>query len=118
MALEMFEAYWQRSDTMYGLLSNVYYYYNKSIFFLFLMHPSFYFVLFILLLTDTINIWIVAILLLKGIDIILKVSFARAIFVYNNLDQDILDITKESINPLLFVIGLGLYPPLLYYALT
>ncbi|SFV50837.1 hypothetical protein MNB_SV-6-1580 [hydrothermal vent metagenome] len=117
IALELFEAYWQYSDTMAGLLANGYYYYQKSIFLLFLMHPSLYFVLFLVFFTDTLNGWIVAILLFKSIDLFLKISLMRSLFVYGDLPQEIRDIIEEPLSPWLFTMGLGIYPPLLYYAL-
>jgi len=118
IVLELFEAYWQRSDTMTGLLANGYYYYQKSIFLLFLMHPSFYFILFVLLYTDTLNGWIVAILLFKSIDIFLKIALMRSLFVYDDLTQEIRDIIGEPLSPWLFSMGLGVYPIMLYYALV
>ncbi len=118
VALELFEAYWQRSDTMAGVLANGYYYYRKSIFLLFLMHPSLYFVLFILFLTNSMNGWIITILLFKSVDIFMKIALMRSLFVYDDLDQEIREIIKEPITPWLFTLGMGLYPPLLYYALA
>lgn len=118
IVLELFEVYWQRSDTMSGVIANGYYYYRKSIFLLFLMHPSLYFVLSIVIFTDTINGWMVAILLFKSLDIFLKTFLIRGLFIYDNLDPEIRDIIEEPLNPLLLAVGLGLYPPLLYYALV
>ena len=117
IVLELFEAYWQRSDTMTGLLANGYYYYQKSIFLLFLMHPSFYFILFVLLYADTLNGWIVAILLFKSIDIFLKIALMRSLFIYDDLTQEIRDIIEEPLSPWLLSMGLGVYPIMLYYAL-
>jgi len=50
-ALELFEAWWQRSETLFGVLERGFGYYQKSIFLFFLMHPAFYFIFFVVLAT-------------------------------------------------------------------
>ncbi|MDQ7084866.1 MAG: hypothetical protein Q9M36_08005 [Sulfurovum sp.] len=42
---ELFEALMQRASTLLGVLEHLYGYYQKSIFFFLLMHPSFYVIL-------------------------------------------------------------------------
>ncbi len=118
IALELFEANWQRSDTISGLLANLYYYYRKSIFILFLMHPSLYFVLYVMFLTDSINGWMISILLIKSTDILMKISLMRSLFVYDDLDQELKDVIDEPITPWLFTVSMMVYPPLFYYGLS
>jgi hypothetical protein len=115
--LEMFEALWQRADNMMSVLKNGYHYYQKSIFLFLLMHPSFYYILFVSLLTNILNGWIVAILLFKTIDIFLKIVLMQNIFVKGEIDEDMLPFLEERVTPWIFLMGLGLYPPLLIYAL-
>ncbi|MEA3492646.1 MAG: hypothetical protein U9R27_12175 [Campylobacterota bacterium] len=116
--LELFEAWWQRSDTMAGVLANGYYYYQKSIFLFLLMHPSFYFVLFVVLYTEVINGWMIAILLFKSVDIFFKITLMQNIFVKGQVDDVVRPFLEESLSPWIFLTGLGLYPFLLFYALT
>lgn len=117
IVLELFEAWWQRADTMAGVLANGYHYYQKSIFLFFLMHPSFYFVLFVILFTQTLNGWMVTILLLKVVDIFFKITFMQNLFVQNKVDEMMGSILQEPLSPWIFLTGVGLYPFLLFYAL-
>ncbi len=115
---ELLEAWWQRSDTMLGVLANGYHYYQKSIFLFLLMHPSFYFVLFVILSTQILNGWMVTILLLKSVDIFFKITMMQNIFVKNQIDELLGSFLEEPLSPWIFLTGVSLYPFLLFYALT
>lgn len=117
IVLELFEAWWQRAETMVGVLANGYHYYQKSIFLFFLMHPSFYYVLFVILFTQTLNGWMVTILLLKVMDIFFKITLMQNLFVKNKVDEMMGSILQEPLSPWIFLTGVGLYPFLLFYAL-
>ena len=116
--LELFEAWWQRSDTMIGVLALGYHYYQKSIFLFFLMHPSFYYILFVILFTQVLNGWMVTILLLKSVDLFFKITMMQNIFVQDEVDEVMGSILYEPLSPWLFLTGVSLYPFLLFYALT
>ncbi len=116
--LELFEAWWQRSDTMLGVLAKSYHYYSRSIFLFLLMHPSFYFVLFVILQTQLLNGWMVAILLLKSVDIFFKIAMMQNIFVKDQVDDMLGSFLEEPLSPWIFLTGVSLYPFLLFYALT
>ncbi len=103
---------------MAGVLANGYYYYQRSIFLFLLMHPSFYFVLFVILYTQVLNGWMVAILLFKSVDIFFKITLMQNIFVKGQVDDMIGSFLEEPLSPWIFLTGLGLYPFLLFYALT
>ncbi|KIM12201.1 MAG: hypothetical protein KU38_04695 [Sulfurovum sp. FS08-3] len=115
--LEIFEASWQRAATVEGMLYNSYQLYKKSIFLLFLMHPTFYFVLFVSLATQTLNFGIVTILTLKSIDLIFKVDIIKKHFVDNNLNRAFEGILKSRMEPWVYMMGLLLYLPILFLAL-
>ena len=116
--LELFEAWWQRSDTMIGVLALGYHYYQKSIFLFFLMHPSFYYILFVILFTQVLNGWMVTILLFKSVDLFFKITMMQNIFVQDEVDEVMGSILYEPLSPWLFLTGVSLYPFLLFYALT
>jgi len=80
MICELFEAWWQRADTIEGLLANGYRFYRQSIFVFFLMHPSFYFVLFVILATGIFNGWMMTVLVLKVTDLFLKITMMQKLF--------------------------------------
>ena len=118
IALELFEAWWQRADTLLDVLARGYQYYRINIFLFFLMHPSFYYILLVIIFTKVLNGWMVTILLLKSIDIFFKLAMIKKIFVEGETDDAIGPILTEPLSPWLFLTGVSLYPFLLFYALT
>lgn len=116
--LEMFEAWWQYSSNMELVLLKAYEYYRKSIFLFFLMHPAFYFTLFIILSTEILNGWILAILVFKTLDLFFKINIMKGLFEYENLNNEIRVVLKEPLSPIIFLTGLGLYPFLMFYGLS
>jgi len=115
--LEVFEASWQRADTLEGVLYNSYLHYQKSIFVLFLMHPTFYFIMFVSLFTSTLNFGIVAILTLKSIDLIFKVDIIKKHFIEHNLNDTFRVMLQSKVEPWIFTMGLLLYVPILFVSL-
>ena len=116
--LEIFEAWWQYSSNMELVLLKAYQYYRKSIFLFFLMHPSFYFTLFVILSTEILNGWILAILVFKTLDLFFKINIMKGLFEDGNLNNEIRAVLKEPISPIIFLTGLGLYPFLMFYGLS
>ena len=116
--LELFEAWWQRAETLFDVLAQGYRYYQKSIFLFLLMHPTFYYILFVILVTKVFNGWMVAILLLKMVDIFFKLTLMNKIFVKRTIDETLEMVLSEPLSPWLFLTGASLYPFLLFYALT
>ncbi len=116
--LEIFEIWWQRADTLEEVLAKTYYYYNRSIFLYFLMHPAFYFTLFVILYTEIFNLWFMAMLVFKTMDIFFKITLMRGLFENSvDINRDIRAVLKEPLSPTLFLTGLGVYPFLLFYGL-
>ncbi len=118
IVLELFEAWWQRAERLIDVLAHSYHYYQKSIFIFFLMHPTFYYILFVILLTHVLNGWMVTILLLKSTDLLFKLAMIRAVFVQGNVDDTFSRILYETLSPWIFLTGVGIYPFMLFYALT
>jgi hypothetical protein len=116
--LELFEAYMQYADTLYGVMEKLYFWYKKSIFTFFLLHPSFYFMLFVILFTDVLNIYMVFILVFKIFDLFYKIELIKGIFIKKSISEDIYAMLDWKIPSFFFLMGVGLYPPLLFYALT
>ena len=115
---ELFEAYIQRSDTLLGILKKLYVYYDKSIFFFFLMQPGFYVTLCIVLLTGVLNISIVFLLAIKIFDIFYKIELIKKVFIEQNVSKEITQMLTWKIPSWFFLVGVGMYPPLLFYALS
>jgi len=116
--LEIFEAWWQHSPNIQEVLFKAYRYYNKSIFLFFLMHPSFYFTLFVVIYTNVLNSWILAILVFKTLDLFFKINIMKDLFETGNLNEGVRTILKEPISPMIFLTGLGIYPFLMFYGLS
>ena len=115
--LELFEAYIQRSDTLYGVMEKLYSWYSKSIFVFFLIHPAFYFTLFVVIVTEVLNIYMILLLTIKVFDLFYKIELIKKIFIQQNVPSDLAAMLNWKIPKWFFLMGVGLYPPLLFYAL-
>jgi len=117
IVLELFEAYMQKADTLYHVMEKLNVWYQKSVFTFFLMHPSFYFMLFVVIVTDTFNIYIILILTFKIFDMFYKIELIKSIFIKQKVPADLSAMLEWPIPSWFFLFGVGLYPPLLFYAL-
>jgi hypothetical protein len=117
VVLELFEAYMQKADTLYGVIEKLYVWYQKSIFAFFLIHPSFYFVLFVVVVTNVLNLYMILILTFKIFDLFYKIELIKNIFIRQNVPADLSAMLEWKIPSWFFLMGVGLYPPLLFYAL-
>ncbi len=115
--LEIFESSWQRAESVEGILENSYFYYNKSIFLFFLMHPTFYFVLFVSLYTSVLNLGIISILIFKALDLLFKLDIINKHFINHNLDIELTNMIKSKVEPWVFLMGLFMYVPILLISL-
>jgi hypothetical protein len=114
---ELFEAFIQRSGTLYGVMEKLYGWYRKSIFLFFLMHPAFYFILFVIVKTNTFNIYMILILILKIFDLFYKLELIKKIFLKQDISEDLAAMLQWQLPSWFFLMGVLLYPPLLYYGL-
>ena len=118
MLVELFEVYWQRSDTLLQSLAKGYSLHKKSIFLLLIMHPSYLYTLFVCVVFEIYNWAIVLILLLKSLDMVVKISLIEKIFVKKNIGID-MQTMLEGHTPLrVYLIALFTYPYLMYVALS
>ena len=116
--LEIFELYIQKSDTLLGVMQKLFFWYKKSIFAFFLVHPSFYFLFFVILYTDTLNIYMILMLVFKIFDLFYKMELIKSIFIKQRVSLEIESMLEWQIPSWFFLLGLSLYPPLLFYALS
>ncbi len=114
---ELFEITWQYSDTLYQMLAKAYKYYSKSIFVFLLMHPSFYFILFVVLATGRLNVSMIIILTLKIFDMFTKIELVRKLFIEQKLSVEMESLLHKRIYKIFFLSGILIYVPLLYIAL-
>ncbi len=114
---ELFEAYIQRSETLLGVLQKLYTYYQKHIFLFFLIQPGFYVILFIVLLTGVLNLSMVFLLAIKIFDIFYKIELIKKVFIQGEVSQEVAQMLAWKMPPYFFLMGVAMYPPLLFYAL-
>ena len=118
LVAELFEAYLQRSETLMGVLEKLYAYYEKSIFLFFLIQPGFYFILFVVLFTGVLNVSMIFLLAIKVFDIFYKIELIKKVFIQREVSPELVEMLEWKMPPLFFLLGAGMYPPLLFYALT
>ena len=115
---ELFEAYIQRASTLFGVLEKLYIYYQKSIFLFFLIQPGFYFILFIVLVTGILNVSMIFLLAIKVFDMFYKIELIKKVFIQREVSSEIAQMLEWKMPSYFFLMGVGMYPPLLFYALT
>lgn len=113
---ELFELMWQKSSTLLGILEKIYSFYKKSPYLLYLMHPSYILSLYLFFISGF-NLWIVAIIVIKSLDIIFKVLLIHKYFVLHELSDEFKIMLSQRLHPLMLSMGLMLYPFLLFQAL-
>ena len=113
IAFELFEIWWQRSDTLYGVLEKIYGYYQKSIFILLLIHPTFYLLVY-LMMASGYDIYIQIALGLKLSDIALKILFIQKVFIKQEVDEEFRILLGMKMEWYMLYFGVIFYPVLIY----
>jgi len=117
IALELFESNWQKSDSMYGLISNNFSIYQKNILLYLLLHLSFFYTIFVSIYLNNFSFWMSSILVIKFLDIAFKLTMMKKLS--NGISiEDIMPINVKMtpifrylnvfIYPLSFVFAVGL----------
>jgi len=115
---ELFEAYIQRASTLLGVLGKLFFYYKKSIFFFFLVQPGFYFILFVILTTGVLNVSMIFLLAIKIFDVFYKIELIKQVFIQREVSSQLAQMLEWKMPSYFFLMGVGMYPPLLFYALS
>ncbi len=114
--LELYEISWQRANSMMGMLSRMHRFYRKSALLFFIMHPTYPFIMYLILFYG-IKTAFIMMFLLKTIDIIVKVLLMQQVFEKHQLSNEMSAMLLAPIHPLMPFIGLLIYPPFIYMAL-
>jgi len=117
IALEIIEANLQKAPTIGLMVDKLYGYYKKSIFLLFLSHPTLYFVLLVSIATKVFNIYIIIILLIKTVDIFFKIEMIKQRCIEKKVNIELVPILDMPITPLMSYLGILMYVPLLILGL-
>lgn len=115
--LEIIEANLQKASTLELMIERLYGYYKSSIFLFFLVHPTFYFVLFVSIYTEVLNFYMVAILVIKIFDIFFKIEMIKQRFIYQKMDAELAQMLEIKMAPWMSLLGILMYVPLLAMAL-
>ncbi|MCH9739916.1 MAG: hypothetical protein K0U38_03620 [Epsilonproteobacteria bacterium] len=111
--LELIEANLQKAGTLELMIERLYGYYQKSIFLFFLVHPSYYFVIFISLYLNLLDFYIIAILVIKSLDIFFKIEMIQQRFIKQEMDEELKIMMKMKMAPWMSLLGVIMYVPLL-----
>jgi len=117
IALEIIEANFQKAPTVSMIIDKLCGYYQRSVFLLFLVHPTLYFILFISIFTKIINIYIIIIILIKVFDIFFKIEMIQQKCIRKKIDIELLPLLDMPIAPLMSYFGILIYVPLLILGL-
>lgn len=77
VALELFEANWQKSDSLYGVIYNNFLVYQKSLFTFFILNPTFFYALFLIIYLKMDSFLMYTILIVKFADVAFKISMMK-----------------------------------------
>ena len=114
--LEIYELQWQRAQSVMGMLARMYQYYKKSIFLFLIMHPTFYFAIGFMVLTDY-NIYASTLFLIKMFDIGTKIFLIKQIFIDEDISKELTLALFAPLNSFVLYLGLTIYLPLIYLSL-
>ena len=93
IGFELFESNWQKADTFYGMLKNNYQIYEKNIILYLCMHPAFFFTLYLSVVHNLFDIWIITIVAMKFFEIVFKLNLMEKI----RKDEPITDMIPNDI---------------------
>lgn len=74
IAIELFESNWQKSETLYGLLTNNYSIYRTNILLFFLLNASFIYSIFLIIYLKNSSFLMLSIVGIKFLDIAFKIN--------------------------------------------
>jgi len=114
--LELFEVQWQKADTLMGMLLRMYQRYQKNMLLFLVMHPTFYFAIWLMMVTDA-SYGAIALLFVKTIDIATKIMLIQQVFEKKELSQEFSIMLLAPLKPIMPYLGVFVYPPIVYMAL-
>ena len=115
--LELIEAHLQKAETLKEMIEKLYLYYDKSVFLFFIIHPTFYFVLFVSFYLDILDFYIVAILTIKTFDMFFKIELIKQCYLNKTIDDELKRMLTMQLTPWMSVLGVFIHAPLLFIAI-
>ncbi|CAA6818310.1 MAG: Unknown protein [uncultured Sulfurovum sp.] len=118
LLFELLEIYLHRADTLATLIDKLYVYYNQSIFIFFLVHPSFYYVLGVLLYFDAFNFYGMIILILKTFDLFFKIELIKQRYFKKSMDSELKKMMGMKLTFSMKFLSILVHVPLLYMGIS
>ncbi len=116
LAAELFEAAWQKADTLRGAMENANRYFSKSVFLFLSMHTGYLATLFISLYYDLLNWPIIGILAFKTMDIFFKMDIISRLYGDKEVLPQISAMLDTTIPKWYYLTGAVTYPYFVYIA--
>lgn len=114
---EAYELYWQKAQTLLGMLAKMFHQYQQNVWLFFMRQPTFYFALLFMLLLDF-NIYSVILFSLKGSDVLTKIILMKKVFIDKRVEREISDLIVAPLPQFMLYAGMVLYPVLIFMALS
>jgi len=115
--LESYEIWWQRAETLLGILARMFEHYRKNIWLFLLMQPTFYFAIVFTMLCDF-NVYSMIFLSIKASDVLTKMLLLKKVFVQREVSKELSEVLLVPINQIFIYMGLIIYPILIVLALS
>ncbi len=116
--LELAEASLQFAPTLGEAIARLYGWYRRSVFLFFAIHPTFYTILFLVLATGKMNLWLLAAVAMKIFDIFYKIEIINAVYLKKQVPPELEAMLAWRLPQWLFFSGVLLYTPLVYMGLS
>lgn len=113
IVLELYEVQWQKANTIIGMLARMYAHYKKSIFLFLVMHPTFYFAMALMVMSEY-NPYAITLFSIKGIDIVTKIVLIKKVFIDKDMTQEMTLALVAPLNKYFLYVGVLFYPGLIY----
>jgi hypothetical protein len=116
LLLEGFEVGWQKAPTMLGILVRVHRRYARSIFYFLLLHPTYYFAIWLIVQTQ-LSPPAVILLFIKTVDIATKIVLIQQVFEKKEVSMPLHEMLMAPLEKWMPYVGFAVYPPLVLWAL-
>ncbi|MHC3994380.1 hypothetical protein ACXWTF_06085 [Thiomicrolovo sp. ZZH C-3] len=115
LLLEGFEVAWQKAPTMLEMLIRIRRRYDRSIFYFLLLHPTYYFAIWLILETRM-ALPAVMLLFIKTVDIATKIVLMQQVFEKREVSEQLHEMLILPLGRWMPYAGFAVYPPLVLWA--
>jgi len=116
--LELLELYLHQANRLDELIDKLYGYYRESVFLFFIVHPTFYFVLGVVLYFDAFNFYGITVLMLKIFDMFFRIELIKQRYYLSHMDPELEKMMEMKLTFSMKFLALFVHVPLLYMAIT